>query len=279
MKFRLILFLFSLIFCTSSYAQQLTREQVNDTISQMPSFSIYKDNYFISGVPVNTGISEETADAKYQISFKQLLTRNTLPLRSYLFITYTQKSFWNLYEFSSPFADINFTPAIVLGKPVFDNNDKLLGMAFLKAEHESNGRDSIYSRSWNKIALSFHAAINEKMTLSIEGWYPFRYKKDNPDLLEYVGPGEINLSYDIRPRELTLDVMLRKGLNWEWKGAVRTRLMYSPFEMRSHYFMLEWYHGHAESLIDYSQFRSMIRFGFVFKSNDLNFIRPVTGRP
>lgn len=116
---------------------------------------MYQDNYMITGIPLHREIGSETADVKYQISFKHLLTRRLLPLDSYLFLTYTQTAFWNLYTFSSPFEDINFNPGVGLGKAVFNSDDRLVGMAFLKAEHESNGRDSIYSRSWNSISVNF----------------------------------------------------------------------------------------------------------------------------
>ena len=234
---------------------------------------MYKHNYFISGIPVHTGISKRTADAKYQISFRQLLTRQTLPLDSYLFLTYTQKAFWNLYEFSSPFEEINFNPGIQLGKPVYDRRDKLIGMAFLKAEHHSNGRDSIYSRSWNHISLSFHASLLKNTTLALEAWFPFRYKKDNPDLMEYIGYGEINVLHEIRPDKISAELMVRKGWNWDWKGAIRLRFLYRPFELRSLYLMAEWYNGYAESLISYSDFKSMIRLGFVLRSDELNFLK------
>lgn len=263
-----------LIASAHASAQQLTRQQVSDTINKMPSLSMYEDNYMISGIPLHTGINEETADVKYQISFKQLLSRNAFPLQSYLFLTYTQTAFWNLYAFSSPFEDINFNPGIELGKAVFNQDDRLIGMAFLKAEHESNGRDSIYSRSWNNISLSFHASISDRTTLSLKGWFPFRYKDDNPDLLEYIGLGELNLFHDIKPHKVRFELMLRKGLNWEWKGAARSRIFYRPFQMRNHYLMLEWYVGQAETLIEYKETRSMIRFGFVFKSDEFNFLKP-----
>jgi phospholipase A1 len=269
-----ITFLILLTFSSNSYGQQLSREQVDDTISKMASFSMYEDNYFISGVPLNKDINKQTADAKYQISFKQLITRKTLPLDSYLFLTYTQTAFWNVYDTSSPFEEINFNPGISLGKPVYNRDDKLIGMAFLNAQHESNGRDSIYSRSWNKLSLSFKAALSDRIHMSIEGWFPFRYKKDNPDLLEYMGPGELDFTYDLKPDRLALEVMVRKGLNWEWKGAVRTRLSYRPFKMRTHRFTLEWFHGYAESLISYNEFTNMVRIGFLFKSDDLNFLKP-----
>lgn len=269
-----IFFLFAISFSSSVDAQQLTREQVMDTIYTMPAFSMYQDNYMISGIPLHRDIGSETADVKYQISFKHLLTRTVLPLDSYLFLTYTQTAFWNLYTFSSPFEDINFNPGVGLGKAVFDSDDRLVGMAFFKAEHESNGRDSIYSRSWNSISLNFRAHLTENTTISLKGWFPFIYKDDNPDLLDYIGLGEFNLYYHVKPKKLSLEVMLRKGLNWDWKGALRTRIAYRPFNMRNQYLMLEWFHGYGETLISYNQMRSMIRVGFVFKSDEFNFLKP-----
>ena len=274
MRISLLLLVFTTTWSGDSFAQQLTRSQVDDTISEMPSFSMYEDNYMMTGVPLNKDLTRETADVKYQISFKQLLTRKTLPLDSYLFLTYTQTAFWTVYANSSPFEEINFNPGISLGKPVYNSKDRLAGMAFLNVQHESNGRDSIYSRSWNKVSLGFHAAISDRINMSIEAWAPFSYKKDNPDLLEYIGPGELNFTYNLKPRNLALEVMLRKGLNWEWKGAARARLLYRPFEMRIHRITLEWFHGYAESLINYNRFSSMIRIGFLFRSDDLNFLKP-----
>lgn len=77
--------------------EKLTREQVNDSIQKMSRFSIYKDNYFITGIPLNEKVDRQSADVKYNVSFKQLITRNTLPWDTYLFVTYSQKSFWNIF--------------------------------------------------------------------------------------------------------------------------------------------------------------------------------------
>lgn len=255
-------------------AQALGRKEVNDTIKNMPSFSMYNNNYFITGIPTNKNISKNTADIKYQISFKQLITRNTLPLNMYLYLTYTQTAFWNAYAKSSPFHEINFNPGIGLGKPLFNKNDKLAGLAFLKLEHESNGRDSIYSRSWNRVSLAFHTSLNKKFTVGLKAWLPFQYKEDNPDLLDYVGLGEIDLSYTIEPDKFIFDVMLRKGLD-AWKGSVRSRLYYKPWKSTQQYLMLEWFAGYAESLVSYQHFRSMVRIGYVVKSDELNFLRPL----
>lgn len=254
-------------------AQTLNRDEVDEYIKSMPGFSIHKDNYFVTGVPTNKNITKATADIKYQISFKQLITRNTLPLNTYLFVSYSQKAFWNIYENSSPFQEINFNPSVGLGKPIFNKNDAMVGIAALQFEHESNGRDSIYSRSWNRISLQYSTPIDDKTIVTAKAWLPFMYKDGNPDLLEYVGLAELKFTRDFIPNKLILEVMLRKGLNWDWKGTVRSRLFYNPFNSTNQFFMLEWYAGQAESLINYDKFTSMVRIGYVIKTHELDFLR------
>jgi phospholipase A1 len=260
-----------LIFTPSLYSQALTRQEFHDSIKKMPSFSMYNDVYFITGVATDQPISKEFSDIKYQISFKQMVTKATLPFNSYLFVTYTQKAFWDVYKNSSPFGEINFNPAAGLGKPIFKDNG-LVGLLEFKMEHESNGRDSIASRNWNRLSLTYNTALSKKMILRVQGWIPFTYKESNPDILDYVGLGEAKLEYTIIPEKLIADITLRKGLK-DWNGAASTRLLYKLFNNSGNqYLMLEWFVGHAENLFDYDKYTSMIRLGYVIKSTQLNIL-------
>jgi phospholipase A1 len=239
----------------------------------MPSFSLDNDVYFITGIATNKDLSKENSDIKYQISLRQMVTKATLPLNSYLFISYSQKSFWDVYALSNPFSDIDFNPAVGLVKPIFNKKELLTGLMELKFEHESNARDSTTSRSWNRITLSYHTALTNKFMLTVKGWVPFYYQRDNPDILDFVGLGEAKLEYTIIPEKLVADITLRKGLK-DWNGAVATRLFYQLFNnSENQYLMLEWFAGHAENLLDYNKYTSMIRIGYVIKSNQLNILR------
>lgn len=266
---------FIICFLNSVAAQTYTKQEFQDSVALLPYFSIHKDNYFISGVPTNKTISSTTANAKYQISFKQILTRSKLPWDTYVFLTYTQKSFWNIYEESFPFKDINFNPSIAVGKAIFNKEDQLKGLAVFSFEHESNGRDSIASRSWNRFSLEYTTNIFKNTIASFKAWIPFAYRKGNPDLFEYVGLGEINLSQTIVPDKLILDMRLRKGLNLDPKGSVRTRLYFNPFKNRvsNQFLMLEWFVGQAEGLLNYRQSQSMIRIGYVIRRNEFRWLR------
>jgi len=63
----------------------MSEEEIIRYMDGLPPFSIYKDNYFITGIPLNRGIDGETADAKFQISFRHRLTRSRLPFDTFLF--------------------------------------------------------------------------------------------------------------------------------------------------------------------------------------------------
>ncbi len=269
-----LLLIFIVLYSFTVKGQNISRKELKDTLQQIPYFTIHKDNYFITGVPTNKAINSNTANAKYQISFKQMITRNVLPWETYLFLTYSQKAFWDIYKDSYPFEEINFNPTIGLGKAFFDKNDRLKGFGTLDFEHESNGRDSIYSRSWNRISLKYSTNISSKTILTIKGWFPFGYKSGNPELLDYVGLGEVTASHDFILNKLSAEIKVRKGLKWDFKGMVRSRLYYRPFKHSSNqYIMLEWFAGYTENLINYDQFTSMVRIGYVIKTNELDFLK------
>lgn len=100
------------------------------------------------------------------------------------------------------------------------------------------------------------------------------YDEGNPDILDYTGFGQLDISYEIKPNQLYLDMMFRKGRKLDWRGVFRPRIYYSPFKNKTNqYLMLEWFVGQAESLISYQAFRSMVRIGYVIKSNEFGFLR------
>lgn len=259
------------VICNS---QAYTKQELNDSIKKLPYFSIHKNNYFITGVPTNQSINSSTANAKYQISFKQILTRRKLPWETYLYLTYTQKAFWNIYKESFPFSDINFNPSIVLGKVFYDKEERLKGIATFSFEHESNGRDSISSRSWNRLSLEYTTKIKKNTIASFKVWLPFAYKENNSDLLEYVGLGEANFLHTIKPNKWIFDLRIRKGLNFDAKGSIRSRLYFNPFRnnVSNQFIMLEWYLGQAEGLLNYQQNQSMIRLGYVIRTNEFRWL-------
>ncbi len=270
-----LLILFVLSSAGNSNAQSMDREAFEKSMNDLPYFSVFRSNYFISGVPTNTTIDRTTADAKYQISFKQFITKDQLPWDTHAYLSYTQKSFWNIYDESLPFQDINFNPAISIGKPIYNSKEELKGFATLSFEHESNGRDSIASRSWNRLTASYVTNVGKHTKANFKAWLPFAYKEGNPDLLEYVGVTEINLDHQFIPNRFYLNFRMRKGLNFDGKGSIRSRVLYNPFKVNKsdQYIMLEWFIGQAEGLLNYTETTSYIRIGYVIKTTEFDFFR------
>lgn len=164
----------------------LNVDSVKQAFEDAPYFSLYKDNYFIFGPSIGPRPTRTNTNVKFQISVAQRLTRSTLPGGSYLYLFYTQKCFWNVLEKSFPMTDLNFNPGIGITRPIFVKN-RFIGKITLVLEHESNGRDSIQSRSWNKISLAANMLIDPKIMIYGKFWIPFIDGQNNRDLLDYVG--------------------------------------------------------------------------------------------
>jgi len=138
---------------------------------------------------------------------------------SYLFLSYTQKSFWDVYRPSLPFRENNYNPAIQLRKSYYTTKGKVRGFSVLEVEHESNGLDSVNSRSWNRISLS-HVELGNRFSLGVKVWLPSGIDKnldetkygENPQLIRYVGYGEVMAYWKPFPRaKFMIDGTLRKG--------------------------------------------------------------------
>ena len=208
-----------------------------------PSFGIFRDNYFVTGVPTNRKIDKNTADAKFQISIRQRLTKSILPFKTFLYLTYTQKSFWDIYGKSSPFLDNNFNPGLSLSKALIYRN-QLMGMAVLSFEHESNGRDSLASRSWNYISLVD--------------------KEGNPDLLKYKGYGFVAFNYQSADERLWCSAVINPRRQFIDMNTT-LEVNFKPSRKANEYFFVQYYNGYAENLLEYDRYVSMVRFGICIK--------------
>lgn len=253
-----------LLISSFGYAQiPLERDSIEKIITKLPAFSIYKDNYFVTGVNLSEKPSRNTMDAKFQFSFKQRLSNKASIFGTYPYLTYTQKSFWKVYKASSPFEESNYNPGLMLLKPVFRDN-RFFGALIFSLEHESNGRDSIYSRSLNTVSVGFTRIFSPKLIVSVKAWIPFLID-NNPSLPKYIGYGEGQLQWVINKDRLFFDLTVRKGADWDFKGSINTGISYRLTKNANQLVTLQWWQGYSESLIDFKSERGMLRVGFILK--------------
>ena len=163
----------------------LNVDSVKNDFENQPYFGLYKDNYFIFGPSLKNPNNTNT-NIKFQISIAQRLTKTVLPWDTYLYLFYTQKCFWNVLENSMPMTDLNFNPGIGLTKPLYVK-DRFIGKLTFMIEHESNGRDSIQSRSWNKISLASNIWVDRSLMVHGKVWIPIIDGMNNKHILHYCG--------------------------------------------------------------------------------------------
>lgn len=238
-------------------------DSIRRNFSYGPFFGLYKDNYFTVGTAIGQKPNSMNSDVKFQISLSIRLTNATLPWNTYLYLFYTQKTFWNVFQNSMPMRDMNFNPGIGWTKPFFSKG-KYIGKMTLIVEHESNGRDSIESRSWNRIALSGSAVINDWLMVHAKYWIPIVDGENNRDLLHYAGLFQwgFTLTSSNRRWRGGLTFVKRKGKPWDMNTIAE--VSWKVDKKSNVNLFAQYYNGYGESLLDYNQFRSRLRVGLVF---------------
>ena len=239
-------------------------DSIKKEIDYGPFFGLYKDTYFIVGTKFPGKPTAYNSDVKFQISFAIRLTKNVLPWNTYIFLAYTQKAFWNVFQESLPMGDINFNPALGITKPFF-SQDRYVGKLSLIVEHESNGRDGETSRSWNRVSLSGMALIDEWLMVHAKIWVPIIDSGNNKDIAKYAGiyQSGVVLMTPNRRWSFGLTWVKRAGFNLNFNTILEAS--WNVSKKTNLNLFAQYYNGYGEDLLHYNQFRSMLRVGLVFK--------------
>lgn len=142
--------------------------------------SPFKPVFFVVGKP----------HTKLQFSFKAEVVEN-VPL----YLAYTQTSFWALFKRSLPFVDTSYSPELFYRWT--DTNDANRSFDF-GGQHESNGRDGIDSRSWNRIFARYSFKQDTGTTRlywTLQAWVPFTSHDLSRYLVHYRGLYELTLTW------------------------------------------------------------------------------------
>lgn len=242
----------------------LDADSIRRALDNGPYFSLYKDNYFTMGTTVNQKPSRTNSDVKFQVSIAQRLTKSTLPFNTYLFLFYTQKCMWNVFEESMPMRDLNFNPGIGLAKHLFVKN-RYVGKLTLLVEHESNGRDGADSRSWNKISLACNVFIDPNFMIHGKAWIPIVDGQNNKDILDYCGIYQTGFTYTTPNKRFGFALTLVKRRGWNLSYNSIWEINYRLFKKENQFLFLQYYNGYGENLLDYNKFHSRLRVGIVIK--------------
>ena len=212
----------------------------------------------------------KNTEVKFQLSMKVKLWQDVLDQNMDLWFGYTQKSFWQLYdvEDSAPFRETNYEPEMLLNYrtniPVLGMHLRTLAVGF---NHQSNGRSEPLSRSWNRLVANVGLEY-EDFALEIKTWYRIPEsadEDDNPDLDDYMGPGEIWAWYFWDSQRF--GAMWRNNCRFDHnRGALQLEWAFPLGRKVNGY--IQYFTGYGESLIDYNHAANRVSVGFILSDWD-----------
>ncbi|MDE6340731.1 MAG: phospholipase A [Muribaculaceae bacterium] len=262
----------TLIFDTPTAQAQIlvpdgTKENTDSIKKSMdigPFFGLYKDNYFALGTDPFHTPSKYNSGVKFQLSISQRLTNATLPWGTYLYLFFSQKVFWEIFQNSMPMSDLNFNPGIGWAKPFFVK-ERYIGKATLILEHESNGKDGPASRSWNKVSLAGNAYVTDWLQVHAKYWIPIIDGENNKDILKYCGIFQMGFQLNSNDRRFTLGATFwkRQGWNFNWNTDIQAGMRIH--KDANQYLYIGFYNGYGEGLLAYKQFHNQLRVGLLIR--------------
>jgi phospholipase A1 len=242
-------------------------------------FTFYRPNYILPVVyssnvndspqtptqpaPVLPGSLDQT-EAEFQLSFKLKLWEDIFGGSSALWLGYTQRSFWQVYneDLSRPFRETNYEPELIWTIPtdyeILGLKGRLLALGLV---HQSNGRGDPLSRSWNR-AYVMAALERGPLVLQIKPWYRLpdsEEKDDNPDIKDYIGSAEFLAYYKWREDWVTtlrLRTTFQTDPSW---GSAQLDLRFPiTSDLRGY---VQVFSGYGESMIDYNFRKTAVGLG------------------
>ena len=257
--------------CTPTSAQMYLHDNVNidadgsmRAIDKMPYFSIYKDNFFAIGTSLGSKPTNSNSDVKFQISFRQRLTKKPLQGNIFPFLMYSQKTLWNVFEESLPMHDLNFNPGIGLTK-ILTRGDRVVGNVTFLLEHESNGRDGEASRSWNKLSVSANVYATHNLMIHSKIWFPIIDGENNRDILRYSGIFNVGVQWLSTDKRYVASAIVTKRQGINLNANVTLQAGIRLFKNSNQFLFVEYYNGYGECLLDYNKFHSRIRAGLLIR--------------
>lgn len=216
-------------------------------------------------------------EAQLQVSFKINIGNDLFGLGEKYYLSYSQKSFWQIYEHSSPFRETNYNPEMFVVFPISDQSFSSFNMrsVTLAYSHLSNGQgqthDDIYtypyedpnnrSRGIDNLYINFKFQ-HKTLIADLKFWTPAmesKDKSDNPDIMDYMGYAKLKVTYFSGENMFTL---MGRGNPKTGKGAMEATYSY-PL-VNGTFFYAKLFSGYGESLIDYNNNLTKLSIGFSF---------------
>ena len=219
-----------------------------DSVNQVPFTPAYESE------PIGTEL--QSTETKFQLSFKIPVLTGLFDDSTRVWAAYTQQSHWQSYNVdrSSPFRETNFEPEVFLShEPSWELGEGRVEVLRLGFNHESNGRQEPFSRSWNRIKGEVVFSTN-RWAFAMSPWYRIPENTDdddNPDIDEYLGYGDLRVLYRAEARYAVEARFLNNLRSDNNRTTVELNVSFPLNDSFNVHF--QYYNGYGESLIDYNE--------------------------
>lgn len=223
--------------------------------SRYPTFGMWRNSYFTTGISTNQAISQYSADAKFQVSLAVRLWN--IKGKADIFFTYTQHSVWDIYQESCPFRESAYNPGVWAIWQV-SNKTRL----FFGFEHESNGLKDELSRSFNYATVAFVYEPYKRWRFGGRVWYGYYDRENIHNYYQYRGIFQIWATYHTLNKRFSVTALVNPT-NWftnyniqleaAWKMAKRGDWIPSLY--------VQYTSGYGDTMLDYNRYASKIRIG------------------
>ena len=218
---------------------------------------VYKPNYFI----FIDDLKSDKWEVKFQFSTKVKFFDLNSNTSHGIYFGYTQKSFWDIFETSSPFRSNDYNPEMFY---VYPFNLSVLESVQVGLEHESNGLDGLESRAWNKPYLEFNLQKEfqfprwnrrHQISFSPKAWgLVFGKGENNPDIEDFLSYWRVNMALEDHDKMYRLGAEVReKSVQVDLSGRFLAR--------QGFYVYLHYWNGYGERLISYNHSTHRIGIG------------------
>lgn len=209
--------------------------------------------YFATGIPTSEPTTKETADVKYQVSFRLNMAHNLWGKEFDVFAGYTQISTWNLYSHSSPFYESVYMPCFCTYIPFRNAAGKVNRSLLIGYEHRSNGRDDILSRSLNYGFATYSYTTAYDLTLQATariggGWYADTHTMEIYN--RYLGYLTFGAAYTTPDKDwdfaMNISPLINRSIaNINIEAGYRIGI-----HVNNPYLFIQWHYGYDDSMRD-----------------------------
>ncbi len=209
----------------------------------------------------------DNAEAVFQVSLKYQIAKLDKDNKSRLYVAYTNKSYWQVYNsnLSRPFRETNHEPELIAQ---FRPNWGYINGLNIALNHQSNGQYQGLSRSWNRIIAGFFH-VSGSTVFGFQPWWRIPESSnddpkdpkddDNPDIHKYIGYSDF-IFYKRLGRQ-SLSIRFGNNFNFDKNRGWGEFEFNFPLTPRVRGFV-QYYEGYGSSLIEYDHYQRRLGFGF-----------------